>query len=119
VVYVIQSGAFVKIGYCERDPIRRLEKLQVGNPITLILLALLEGGREVENSWHLRFDKMRVRGEWFRLEPKLLKALKPHLVDHDEVSRCRPGRVINGRPAYEFYGAQAFMASDNYQEPHA
>lgn len=100
-VYFIQCGAFVKIGYCARDPIRRLEKLQVGNPVALTLLALIEGGKDVEREWHDRYDKMRERGEWFRLTPAMIKTLMPHLVDHEQVSRMRPPRMINGFPAHK------------------
>lgn len=50
-IYFIQSGEFVKIGHCERDPIRRLEKLQIGNPIPLRLIALMEGSRADEEAW--------------------------------------------------------------------
>jgi len=108
-IYVIQSGEFVKIGFCERDPIRRLEKLQIGNPITLKLIALIDGCRLVESDWHVRFRELRVRGEWFRLESSLRRALKPYLVDHDEASRQRPPRVIEGHPAHLVQAGLAAM----------
>ena len=115
-IYVIQSGEFVKIGFCERDPIRRLEKLQIGNPITLKLIALLEGNRIDEGNWHMRFDRLRVRGEWFKLNATLRRALKPHLVDHDEVSRCRPARVIEGYPAHVIQAGFAAMGLEPQAE---
>lgn len=111
-IYFIQSGAFVKIGFCERDPIRRLEKLQIGNPIKLVLLALLVGSREDEAAWHLRFDKHRVRGEWFKLDRSMIRALKPHMVDHDEVSRRRPERMINGFPAHKIPALLEHLAAN-------
>ena len=95
-IYAIRSAGFVKIGYCARDPIRRLEKLQIGNPVRLKLIALLEGGPEVERHWHARWDHARVRGEWFRLTPELRAALEPHAVDHKEVSRSRPQLKVYG-----------------------
>lgn len=105
-IYFIQCGEFVKIGRCERDPIRRLEKLQIGNPVTLRLIAVIpEGGRMEESNWHNRFDSWRVRGEWFKLGRKIKAAIKPHLVDHDEFSRQRPERTINGMPAHLLYAA--------------
>lgn len=99
-IYFIQSGEFVKIGHCARDPIRRLEKLQIGNPITLKIVALMEGGHKDEQHLHLRFHKLRVRGEWFKLEAPIRALIKPFRVDHDHVSRNRPDRMIYGFPAH-------------------
>lgn len=113
-IYVIQSGDYVKIGFCERDPIRRLEKLQVGNPITMKLIALIDGSRIDESNWHARYDKLRVRGEWFRLNSTLRGALKPHRVDHDEVSRRRPARVIEGHPAHIVKAGFAAMGLEGW-----
>lgn len=101
-IYFIKSGEFVKIGHCERDPIRRLEKLQIGNPITLELIAIVpNGSRHDERQWHDRFEKLRVRGEWFQLERRILWAIKPHRVDHEEWSRKRPARTMEGVPAWK------------------
>jgi radical SAM superfamily enzyme len=114
-IYFIQSGAVVKIGFCARDPIRRLEKLQIGNPIKLHLIALMVGGPIEEQQWHSRFAKVRERGEWFRLTPGLLSAIKPHMVDHDEVSAGRPARKIEGIPAH---WVDAFVEQiATYEEP--
>lgn len=118
-IYFIRSGEFVKIGHCVRDPIRRLEKLQVGNPVTLELIGLCEGERCDELAWHGRFGKLRVRGEWFRLEPKLFKAIKPHLVDHDDVSRLRPTRMINGCPGWKLEAYINAVASGAIPSPFA
>jgi hypothetical protein len=101
VIYFIRSGDFVKIGHCVRDPIRRLGKLQVGNPMTLELIAMADGDREEERNWHARFRTLHVRGEWFRLDEPLRKAIKRHAVDHDEWSRNRPARMMEGVPAWK------------------
>lgn len=99
-IYAIQSNSYVKIGFCLRDPIRRLEKLQIGNPVTLKLIALIDGDEAVERRWHSDWDAQRVRGEWFKLTPDLKEALRPHWVSHKKLSRNRPARTIEGYPAH-------------------
>jgi len=42
-----------------------MSNLQVGCPEELILLAVIDGGREVEEELHARFADYRIRGEWF------------------------------------------------------
>lgn len=96
-IYFIQSGGFVKIGYCDRDPIRRLEKLQIGNPIKLRLIALMTGGPAEERELHDKYRHNFVRGEWFKLTREMIEAdLYDHLVDHRDVSSRRPTRKIEG-----------------------
>lgn len=77
-IYFIRSGEFVKIGHCRHNVKQRMGKLQIGNPTTLELLGVAGGGPADERDWHSRFDKLRVRGEWFRLDSKLLRAIEPH-----------------------------------------
>jgi len=65
-VYFIESDGAVKIGVAA-DAEARLEELQTGNPVTLRLLKVVPGGREIERVFHREFSEFRVRGEWFRL----------------------------------------------------
>jgi hypothetical protein len=117
-IYFIKSGEFVKIGHCERDPIRRLEKLQIGNPVTLELIGVMQGSRSDERDWHWRFDKKRVRGEWFRLDRTLLRAIKPHSVDHVEWSKSRPDRMMAGVPAWKVHAYLASLGAEAAEQPH-
>jgi hypothetical protein len=58
----------IKIGF-SKNVRSRLGGL--GRPVRL--LATLEGNREVESAIHHRFRLARIRGEWFRPAPELLK----------------------------------------------
>lgn len=73
-VYFVKSGHFVKIG-TSKNFISRLSELQVGNPEKLKILGRIFGDRTTEKKLHKRFAKHHHRGEWFRLEGDLLKAM--------------------------------------------
>lgn len=72
VVYFIQAGMDgpIKIGFA-RDPWKRLEELQPGNPYALYLRATLPGGRRTEAKLHQRFAHLRLVGEWFEPEQEI------------------------------------------------
>lgn len=63
--YFVQPelGGAIKIGFTSKPPQSRLSGLQVGSPVKLRLIGLLEGNREHE--LHSRFGKHRLHGEWF------------------------------------------------------
>lgn len=65
-VYVIRAGEHgpVKIGYAE-DVALRMAKMQADNHERLILLREFEGGLAEEASLHIRFNDLRISGEWF------------------------------------------------------
>lgn len=69
-VYVIRSGAYVKIG-AATDITSRRNALQSGSPEKLNILAKLAGGFDLEKRLHERFLKQRHRREWFREEGEL------------------------------------------------
>lgn len=64
------AGA-VKIGTTAKRPYERLNHAQVNCPLELELMAAIEGGYGMEAKLHLRFAKLRTRGEWFRLSDEL------------------------------------------------
>lgn len=67
-IYFISDGEYTKIGFVEGNDVqRRLAELQVGNARELTVLATINGGREEERIIHAVLDKLRIRGEWFRL----------------------------------------------------
>jgi DNA-binding XRE family transcriptional regulator len=67
VYFIVNASAgTVKIGIA-KNPVRRLNELQVGSAERLNLRALVPGGKEVELSFHVRFRKHHLRGEWFSL----------------------------------------------------
>lgn len=68
-IYFIQQGSDgpVKIGHVEGDAFfkSRLNNLQVGSPIKLNLLGVMDGSKEKEAEIHSEFAAQRIRGEWF------------------------------------------------------
>jgi hypothetical protein len=50
--------------------------IRSGNPTQLRLLAVVPGGREVEQELHARFSHLRRRGEWFDRAPELLAEIE-------------------------------------------
>ncbi|HXI11334.1 MAG TPA: GIY-YIG nuclease family protein [Thermoanaerobaculia bacterium] len=74
-LYVIQSGAFVKIGRA-RDIASRLQNLQIGSPEPLRLLAVAPTHWTLEDVAHRAFAEAREQGEWFRLTPEIAGFIK-------------------------------------------
>lgn len=74
VVYFVRHGSDgpIKIGKTREDPGRRVGCLQTGNPVPLVLLAVVPGYSETEAQLHERFAEHRIAGEWFRAAPELL-----------------------------------------------
>jgi hypothetical protein len=72
-VYLVQAGENgpVKIGFSNSVQ-SRLRKIQTDIAEKLILLRLLDGGRELEASLHARFAAQRLRGEWFQFSKEML-----------------------------------------------
>ena len=70
-VYFIKSGDFIKIG-TTTDIKKRMAVLQVGSPFKLSVLALVEGSFEEESKLHTKFKKQRMKGEWFKINKKIL-----------------------------------------------
>lgn len=62
----------VKIGRTIGAPAARLSALQTGCPFDLQVYGYFRGGVELERVLHATFAPLRERGEWFRLDGKLL-----------------------------------------------
>lgn len=81
VIYFIQCGDFpiVKVGYTHSPCIaKRFTSLQTSSPFKLKTLLEVEGWLEQELDLHSRFRKLRIRGEWYRLEGELLEFIQAH-----------------------------------------
>lgn len=77
-VYVIQGegGGPIKIGFTARNVHARLEELQKGSPVRLVLLRALPGERALERDLHRRFAAYRLHGEWFHPADEILAYAK-------------------------------------------
>lgn len=74
-IYFIQSGpdGRVKIG-CAHNPARRIATLKCASPYPVEVLAIWEGGFEVEKTLHHFLSAHRVHGEWFAPHAEVLAA---------------------------------------------
>jgi hypothetical protein len=64
-VYFVRSGRYVKIGWTTGSVSRRIESLQVGNPIPIELIGSALGEPFREAQLHQIASPAHVRGEWF------------------------------------------------------
>lgn len=71
-VYFARSGNKVKIGVATKVN-GRISTIQSGSPAKIELLACIPGGVEMERKMHMRFAKLRIRGEWFRYKGELME----------------------------------------------
>lgn len=74
-IYFAQAltGGPIKIGYSE-DVFKRLRTLRSSNPNYIILLGVMEGGRELEKQLHGTFR--RYNREWFHDTPQLREFIR-------------------------------------------
>lgn len=85
-VYFVQgmSGGAIKIGY-STDPESRLRALQTSYPDTLKILCLIPGNERKEKSYHDRFYKYRLNGEWFTPDKFILDVIEQLKVKYNQV----------------------------------
>jgi hypothetical protein len=58
--------------------------METGRATSLEFFGAIEGaGREMEAEFHSTYAAYRVRGEWFRLEGRLLEVLEPAITGED------------------------------------
>lgn len=76
-IYFVQGlcGGAIKIGY-SKQPDVRLKDLQTGYPDTLTILFMLPGDETIEHGLHKEFEFCRLKGEWFRPDPLLIKKIQ-------------------------------------------
>lgn len=78
-VYFIQAdiGNEIKIGF-SKSPIKRLHQLQTAATRPLHLLAVMEGGHDLEHALHQRYAQHRTVGEWFKPAPEIIELIRQH-----------------------------------------
>lgn len=75
-----------KIGMTTGDPDYRRRKLQTGNPKDLVIFAVVKvtDARNYESQLHRHFLKHRIRGEWFRISPKMIRRVCSGDIGYEE-----------------------------------
>ena len=74
-VYFVQGRDAIKIGFAI-NVASRMYNLQHASPEKLIVLATIPGSPLLEKKLHRRFKSLKVRGEWFSPEDRLLSYIK-------------------------------------------
>jgi excisionase family DNA binding protein len=84
-VYFIQDGEGgpIKIG-TTGDLYSRLDSLQTANARNLKLLGYQTGGYGVERALHDKFDRSKIRGEWFEPSDEILEYIKNNCMREDD-----------------------------------
>ena len=76
IVYFIECGKFIKIGFTSRTPEERLREHSTGNPNPMhIIGSITVGDDENDRDLHRRFAKFHAHGEWFHNKEELRIAI--------------------------------------------
>lgn len=77
-IYFIQSGnnGPIKIGHTTKNVEQRVRSLQTASPYPLKIIGLIEGDVTLEQIIHKKLSKFRLRGEWFKCKPEVLKLIE-------------------------------------------
>lgn len=80
-VYFIQEAerGYIKIG-CSSSPFSRVRACQAGNPFDLRIIGIMEGNRSLELELHQRFQRLQMRGEWFKPYKELILYIESNTV---------------------------------------
>ncbi len=71
VIYFIQAGDLIKIGFT-RKLRQRFLALERMSSVPITCLGFVEGTMQTERSIHREFSALRAHGEWFRGDDRLL-----------------------------------------------
>lgn len=107
-VYMIRAGdeGPVKIGSA-RDPVHRMQTLQISHYLALKIVRVFEGGPKEEYALHKRFSHLMIRGEWFAFTSELMGDIglpETTIEALQEAARCPYSEVPDGynRTAFRF-----------------
>lgn len=82
------GGDTIKIGWT-RDPVARLQQIQVGNPSPLKFLGCVAAHRLIEGALHSLFAPSAVSGEWFTDPEGSMRAWLHDMTFGQPIERCR------------------------------
>lgn len=82
------GGDTIKIGW-SRDPVTRLQQLQVGNPTPLKFLGGVAATRLIEPAIHQLFALSAVSGEWFTDPEHSIRRWLDEMTFGHPIGRCR------------------------------
>ena len=82
------GGDTIKIGW-SRDPVTRLQQLQVGNPAPLKFLGCVAATRAIEPALHQLFAASAVSGEWFTDPEGSIHDWLQEMTFGHPIGRCR------------------------------
>jgi len=83
----------VKIGYTTQTKAKRLQAIQVGNPIDLKMEYITDPiplYRKYEDNLKIAFEDTKIRGEWFEISEWELEDLKMNLQEDEEILLWQP-----------------------------
>lgn len=117
-VYFIADGYdAIKIGIADYVP-SRLNSIQSAHAYRLRLLGTESGGLAREQHLHLRFEPLRLRGEWFKAEGELLDYIEerfPSSLGYVDQRRVELGQSSSARRELHLI-RQAKMVVDDAEE---
>ena len=88
-IYFVEGANKVKIGFCKLNNLKkRLQNLQIGSPVRLVLLGSTTGNMNEEQLLHQEFRQLWSHGEWFNLEAPLT----------EYIARVTGNCLINNKP---------------------
>lgn len=73
-----------KIGFANR-PMTRVSELQTGNPYELTLEYVMNGDVTLERELHAKFDKYRLKGEWFTANPEIIDYFEANCITDKKI----------------------------------
>lgn len=96
-IYFVQSGDAVKIGYAA-NPEARVAQLQCSTPHPVTILGLQPGSPGDEKALHKRFARYNIRREWFRMSEDIRAFIasdcRPYAPRMDGRRQRRAGRTV-------------------------
>jgi len=82
------GGDTIKIGW-SRDPVTRLQQIQVGNPTPLKIIGCVAANRLIEPALHQLFALSAISGEWFTDPEGSISNWLDEMTFGQPIQRCR------------------------------